>query len=221
MHSTFAIDGEGGPRPPIDTLHAAGEAEVLGADYWEDPIVGLIAGDVEGHSNSKGAPHKEPGVCDAAAVLHIANRVIYLDNAAVNSPSLGIQGNGIITLDNQLDLQLVAVPIGNLQAAIKQSVPSIVGEVAGDIVGVVQGAIRSAAGSLLYQYRITGSTSNPQKQLVPAPVLSDTSAFLFGQMAQQKNGDLLTTIQSAPGSKPPAPKTKPATATPVGKSKGK
>ncbi len=208
LHGTFAIDGSGGKQPPPRTLRAAGEAEVLGADYWEDPVVSLIAGDIEGRSHSGRPTKKEPGVCDAAAVFHVANRVLTLDRAAVNSPSLGIQGTGTITFDKQLDLTVVATPIGSLKAAI-DSVP-IVGGVAGDIVGAVQGALRAAAGTLLYQYRITGPAGDPQKQLIPAPVLSDAGALLFGHMAEQKKGTLLANLQAGLITKAATPTTAPA-----------
>jgi len=207
LHATFSLDGSGGKKKPTQTLRAVGEAEILGADYWEDPIVSLIAGDLEGRSAAGKTIKKEPGVCDAAAVFHIANRVITLEQAAVNSPSLGIQGTGTITFDKQLDLQVVATPIGNLKAAIDK-VP-IVGQVAGAVVGVVQGALRSAAGSLLYQYRITGPASNPQKQLIAAPVLSDAGALLFGRMAEQKKGQLLANLKAGTIARQATPTTVP------------
>jgi hypothetical protein len=196
VHGTFSVEGSGGKRPPAQTLRAAGEAEVLGADYWEDPVVRLVAGDMEARSTAGAAIKKQPGVCDAAAVFHIADGVVTVDQAAVNSPSLGIQGTGTINFRNELDVQVVAAPIGDLQSAIKRSAPSALGKVAADIVGVVQGALRSATGSLLYEYHITGPVNHLKKQIVPVPVLSDAGALLFGRMAEQKHGELLKNVQA-------------------------
>jgi hypothetical protein len=165
---------------------------------------------VQARSPGGRAIKKEPGVCDAAAVFHIANRVITLDQAAVNSPALGIQGTGTITFDKQLDLQVVATAIGDLKAAIKRSAPNVVGDVAGDIVGAVQGALRSATGTLLYQYRITGPAMHPQKQFIAAPVLSDAGALLFGRMAEQKKGQLLANVRAGTIAKHAIPATAPA-----------
>jgi hypothetical protein len=208
LHTNFSLDGSGGKTPPSETLRADGEAEILGADYWEDPIVRLVAGDVQTRSPAGKAIKKEQGVCDAAAVFHIANRVITLERAAVNSPSLGIQATGTITFDKLLDLKVIATPIGNLKAAIDKA--PIIGPVAGDIVGLVQGALRTATGTLLYQYRITGPATHPQKQFIAAPVLSDAGALLFGRMAQQKKGELLKNVRAGTISRQTTPATAPA-----------
>ena len=46
----FTVDGPGPNRPsPADTLCASGEAEVLDANFWKDPVIGLV-----------GAQHPKP-----------------------------------------------------------------------------------------------------------------------------------------------------------------
>ena len=170
--------------------------EVIGANFWEDPVVGVIAENL--HGGKPGTPAAaERGVGDAAAVFHVADRVVTLDRAAVNSPTVGIQGSGTIGFDLQLNLQIVATPIGNLKAAIKQSAPPGVGEVVGDLAGLVQGIYRTAAGTLLYQYRVTGPAAHPKHEVVPAPVLGEAGRLLFGRMADPKDGDLLESVRSA------------------------
>ena len=162
-----------------DKLIADGELEVLHGDFWSVPTVGDVAARVK--------KPEELGTGDAAGVVHIAHRVVRLENAAINSPLLGLQGSGTIGFDKSLDLTVVAAPLGDWRDRLQQAGAPVVG----DIVGAIQKVLNGAQGALLFQYRIQGKLTAPQTALIPAPVLTQPIAMLFGQMLHQPPPDQL------------------------------
>lgn len=192
--ASLGISGVGGPtqREALDSFVADGEVEIVRGDFWSVPPVQGVARQVK---------HTEQlGTGDAAAVIHVARRVIELQNAAVNSPVLGLQGIGKIGFDKSLDLIVVAAPLGDWRDKMKQAGIPLVG----DVLGPVQQMLNTAQGALLYQFKVTGTTTQPVETLVPAPIITQPIALLFGQMLRQDaNGDLLADVKG--------PQTQPAT----------
>ena len=176
----FQGQGSGGKLKPADAFRADGELQILGCHFWDDPVLGRVASDVKTrHAKGDG---------DAAAVFSIADSKVTIHNAAINSPSVGIEGSGTIGFDKQLDLKIVAVPIGDLRDKLAQSGVPILGDVAGAVVGAVQQLFKDTTGALVYQYRVTGPATNPTHEIVPAPVLTDPVALIFGRMLKTGPG---------------------------------
>jgi hypothetical protein len=48
--------------------------------------------------------------------------------------------------------------------------------------------MNAATSTLLYEFRIGGTFDAPDVKAVPAPVLSDAGALLFGRMATREQG---------------------------------
>lgn len=188
--------GPGGAHKPADTFTADGELQILRGDFWSVPPVGAVAEQVRNN--------QDLGIGDAAAVFHIANRSIDLRRAAVNAPLVGLQGQGTIGFDRSLSLTVVAAPLGDWQDKMRQAHIPIVG----DVLAAVQQLLNGVKGVLFYQFRVTGTIDHPTKTLVPAPIISDPIALLFGQMMQpDQNGQLLNNVRSSvPRAQSPATK---------------
>lgn len=170
---TVSGTGRGGPKTPAQTFVADGEWEILHGDFWSVPAVRDVA--------SRVRKPEDLGTGDAAGVVHIERETISLESAAINSPLLGLQGRGTIGFDKSLDLTVVAAPLGDWRDRMRQAGIPVVG----DVLGAVQQLLNTAQGALLYQFRVTGSLSKPANALIPAPVITQPVAFLFGQMLRQ------------------------------------
>jgi len=135
---------------------------------------------------------KELGTGDAAGVLHVQNDKVTLENGAINSPLLGLQGHGTVGFDKSLDFTIAVAPLGDWRDRMVQSGMPLVG----DVVGGVQQVLNAAQGALVSQFKITGTFGNPQEEVIPVPVVTQPVAFLFGQMARQdKSPDLLGEVK--------------------------
>jgi hypothetical protein len=194
--SSLQISGVGGPigRDALQTFKADGEVQIVRGDFGSLPAVHDVAQNVKRTD--------QLGTGDAAAVIHVGNGSINLQNAAINSPLLGLQGTGTIGFDKSLDLTVVAAPLGDWRDKMRQAgIPAV-----GDVLGAVQKLFNAAQGLLLYQFKVTGTTSKPVANLVPAPVITQPLALLFGQMLRQdQNGNLLNDVKGAPARAAPQP----------------
>jgi hypothetical protein len=72
--------------------------------------------------------------------------------------------------------------------------------VGADLVGGIQKLLNTASGKLLYQFRVTGDVGKPEVKAVPAPLLTEGAAKLFGEMIKG-GGDLLEGVKGEKGQK--------------------
>jgi hypothetical protein len=176
----FATDREEDVTP-ADALRGRGEFEVIRGHFWTLPVLGRVASETKrGDALTLG---------EAAGVFRVADRRVTFENAAVNSPALGLVGSGSIGFDKSLDLQIVAAPLGDWRDNVKRSKIPIVSDVAGEVVGGIQKLLSAATRTLLYEFRVTGTAGDPDVKTVPAPVLSDPAALLFGRMLDDRQKD--------------------------------
>jgi hypothetical protein len=183
-----------GSRPPdggspLEALRAAGEFEILRGHFWTIPVLGEIV--------RRAGGDREMTVGEAAGIFEIADRKIILRSAAVASPAVGVQGSGTITLDKQLDLNVVAAPLGDWKDKLRQTNVPVLSDVVGEAAGALQTIVNAATSELLYEFRITGKTSSPQVATVPVPALSDTAAALFsGMLREEKDRRLIESVRA-------------------------
>ncbi|MDB5304257.1 MAG: AsmA family, partial [Phycisphaerales bacterium] len=163
----------GGP----DAAHTArqlfaadGEVEIINGDFSLVPVVKAAADRVTGPNQSL--------VGQAAGVVSVRNEVVVLNNCAVGNPLFGLQGSGTIGFDKSLDLHAVAAPLGDWGDALRQSKIPVIDNIAGAIQQLFNGAQRT----LLWDLRISGTTSQPKVATIPAPAITEPIAALFGQM---------------------------------------
>src|SRR5262249_30211721 len=128
-------------------------------------------------------------VGDAATVFDVADEQILLRDAAVSAPILGLQGGGDVGLNGSLDLHVVAAPLADWRDRLRDTKIPIVSNVAGEIAGAVQKLLNTATGTLLYEFRVSGNLHEKAIiDTVPAPVLTDTAATVFGRMLNPQHG---------------------------------
>jgi hypothetical protein len=160
-----------------DTVQAAGRFEILNGDFYDLSTVQEI---------SSGAKIKYDAttVGQATGTFEIKNRVVALPQAAISAPVLGLTGSGRATFDGELDLEVVAAPLADWKDHVKRTNIPVVSDVAGEVLGGLQKMLNTATKTLLYQFRVTGSVGRPQVTAVPAPVLTEGVAKLFGAMVK-------------------------------------
>jgi hypothetical protein len=172
-----------------EQLILRGTAEIDGAQIWDLPILDGVVKEI-------GVTRDGLKLSDAAARFDFRKRVITLHRTAINSDLLGVQGRGTIELDGELNLDIIAAPLGDWKKQIERTRIPIVSDIVGGAAAAVQKLVNTATSKLLYQFQVTGKTSNPQIKPIPAPILTDVAAGTFGQMLQQmKEGDLLAALK--------------------------
>ncbi len=147
-------------------LRAIGKFEVLEGDFWAAPVVE----DVVGLTNTK---PEVLTVGQARGDFEIRDNVVFLKDTTVNSPVLGIQGDGRIGLDGKLDLHAVAAPLADWKDQMKRTKIPILSDIAGELLGGLQKVLNSATRTLLYEVKITGTVKDRKVETVPAPVLTE------------------------------------------------
>lgn len=184
-NETIRLSGRGYARASVvgqgahlAGLTAQGQMQIIDGDLWMLPALGQIARRVKIAREGLTAGQ-------AAAVFDVQQERVHLRRAAVNSPLLGLQGSGTIGFDGQLDLNVIAAPLGDWRQHMQKTGIPLVSGAAAEIAGRVQKLINTASGKLLYEFRLKGSASSPQIETVPAPILSDAGAILFSRMLRQ------------------------------------
>jgi hypothetical protein len=177
--------GADGEHTAVENFRANGRFEVLEGDFWSLPAIDEIA---QGAKVKGGALT----VGQAAGVFLIHDREVELSNAALSAPVLGVQGAGKVTFDGKLDLRVVAAPLADWKEQMKRLRIPIVGDIAGEMLGGVQRMVNTATKTLLYEFHVTGTTKEPKIDTVPAPVLTEGVAKVFGAMIKgEKLGDVV------------------------------
>ncbi len=177
-------------RTWADNFRAKGEFEILEGDFWEVPVIKDIIGGIKVAREALTAGQ-------AAGTFEIYDQKVELPTAAVSAPVLGLQGNGSVRFDGQLDLRVVGAPLADWKDKLKRTGIPLVSDAAGAIAGGVQKLLNSATSTLIYEFRVGGTVAKPQISTVPAPFLSDSAAKLFGKMlAPAKEEHLIDAVRS-------------------------
>jgi hypothetical protein len=170
-------------RPASDFAKATGRFEIINGEFWDAPVVEDVVNRARSHFNPNATG-------DAAGVFEIHDRWVRLPRIAISSPMLGIQGYGWIGFDKQLRLNVVAAPLADWKEQMHRLNIPLVSDVAGEVLGGVQTLLNAASKTLLYEFRVVGTTKHPTVFTVPTPVLTDSVAALFNAMVKgQRLGD--------------------------------
>jgi hypothetical protein len=187
--ATIKGSGRIDDKSALDLMTVDGEAESHEADLWRGNVVGGVVDRVKVSKESL-------STSEAAVIFSIKDRVVHLKSAAINSGVLGLQGTGTVSFDRQLDLDIVAAPLGDWKMNLKKLKIPIVSDVTAEIAGAVQKLLNAATSQLIYQFHVTGDTHQPKITPVPVPVLTETAAAIFGKMTkEQKEGDLIASMR--------------------------
>lgn len=193
---------------PDVALTGGGEFEVVQGDFWTLPVLGDIAA-AAGKDRQKGGASSRSSdslgtASEAAGTFHFERGNIVFDNAAVSSPALGLIGSGTVGFaeDKSLNLRIVAAPLGDWRERIRATKIPIFSNVVGEVVGGVQRLLNTATSTLLYEFRVSGTMKEPKVDTVPAPVLTEPAALLFGRMLDdQHKRPLIDAVRTPPAKK--------------------
>lgn len=189
LNVSFQGTGAHNNLSTLDNFQATGHFEALEGDFWSVPVIDDISGSTKIKNSALTAGQ-------AAAIFEIKNQVVDLKQAAISAPVLGVQGSGKIGFDGQLNVVAVAAPLADWKDQLKRTKIPIISDVAGEVAGGLQKIINTASQTLLYEFKITGNASKPKIETVPAPVITDGVAKLFGSMIKGENlGDALNKPQ--------------------------
>ncbi|MBC8107817.1 MAG: hypothetical protein H7Z14_14610 [Anaerolineae bacterium] len=175
-----------GEGDPLQSLVARGRVSVKEGNFWSLPVLDGIVNEIRFARNAITAG-------EAAMAFEIKDGKLELSKVAINSPALGVQGSGTIELtgEKKMDLTLVVAPLGDWRRKIRRTNIPLVSDLAGDIAGGLQKMINSATSQLLYEFRVTGHAGEPKLSAVPAPILTNSAASLFGMMMRGTGADRL------------------------------
>jgi hypothetical protein len=152
LHGTIPSDG----TPAYNTLAGYGEFEIRHGDFWQTPILGSIAGAFAKDSLTFG---------EAAGQFQIGGGKTHFKRIIISSPLLGVEGSGDVAFNGALDLEGIADPFGSWGDRVAFAPLSA-------IFGAVQRTINIATSQVLYQIRVTGTTSDPKTTKVLAPLVT-------------------------------------------------
>jgi hypothetical protein len=200
LSATFAGSGKEQGKSAADLLTAQGQFEVSQGDLWSIPVLQSIA-------QRFSIVRKALTVSRAAAYFQVQDRTVQLQDAALSSTAIGLQGSGTVDFDGNLDLDIVAAPMADWQARITRTGVPIISGVVGGVVGGVQKILTATTGQLIYRFHVTGTMSQPQLHTVPAPILTVNAAKLFDSMVNPSSRSLLDSLEG-PST---LPSTEPAT----------
>jgi hypothetical protein len=172
-----AIRGECDPTmgDALSALSGSGSANISNGSFWEMPLFRDVPGmaHVARESMTVGKLDANFTLGDSQAKFSKLN---------VSSGAVGMEATGAIGFNGDLDLNAVIAPLADWKAKVQSTGVPIIGDIAGGL----QKLMNTATGTLLYAYRITGTVSKPQQQVVPAPFITDTMAKGFAEMMQGK-----------------------------------
>jgi hypothetical protein len=185
------LSGETEKQTALDSLRGRARVEVFDGDFFEIPVLSSISKTVTG------GRHEDLGTVEEAALLFtIQHRTIRLHEAALSAPLVGVQGGGEIGFDGKLDLNLVAAPLADWRDKLKQTNVPVVSDVTGEVAGAIQRLLNTATRGLLYEFKVVGDVKNPETKLIPAPVLNNARAAVFGAMlGKSKDKHLIDSLK--------------------------
>jgi hypothetical protein len=195
LNATFAgsMLTEAQAKPDV-ALTGGGEFQVIQGDFWTLPVLGDIAtaagkdGGRRGNGTTGGPANSLGTAGEAAGTFRFERGNVVFENAAVSSPALGLIGSGTVGFadDKTLDLRIVAAPLGDWRERIRDTKIPILSNVVGEVAGGLQRLVNTATSTLLYEFRVSGTLKQPKVETVPAPVLTEPAAMLFGKMLDER-----------------------------------
>lgn len=189
MSGRAELAGRVAPGDFLASLRGSGELRASGGRFYEIPLVAELLDAIQ-------VGKQAATVSSASAELRLEDRVVHVDNAALGSPTIGMQGHGEVGFDGRVDADLIIVPLGDLEAKLAASDVPVIGDAIAAIAGALE-KILVGASELVYEFRVTGTLAEPEVTPVPVPVLTRSAATIFGRMVRRGwDGDVLSDDES-------------------------
>ncbi|MBY0277449.1 AsmA-like C-terminal region-containing protein [Candidatus Binatia bacterium] len=159
----------------LASLAGSGRMRVREGRFYTIPLVAQLL-------QQAGLSDQGVTLTEASAVFRVADGDVLLDEAALGSTALGVQGHGEVGFDGRVQLDMVVMPFGSWRSAVERGNVPIVGGALASLAGKAQQLVGKASGAL-YAFRITGTVQDPRLTPVPVPALTKSATDLFGRMA--------------------------------------
>jgi hypothetical protein len=91
----------------------------------------------------------------------------------------------MIGFDGQLDMEITAAPLGDWERQIKKTGLPLVSDLAGNFAGGVQRIVSAATNQLLFQFKVSGTCSDPKVDPVPSPIITEHAAQILAKMIRR------------------------------------
>ena len=166
---------------PAATLRASGDIDVRHGHFFVVPVLKNVL------QKTKYADDATVG--EIAAVFDISNRNINFRHVAASSPLVGVQGNGRITFDDDIDMTLSATALADWRKTVEDTDIPVFSNIFGFLAGVSQKATNVVIRDAVDQFRVTGKASDPKVEQVPVPILTNGVRSLFQVMSVAKAED--------------------------------
>lgn len=159
----------------LASLEGSGRMRAREGRFYTIPLVAQLL-------QQAGLSDQGVTLTEASAAFRIAGGNVTLDEAAIGSTALGVQGHGEVGFDGHVLLDMVVMPFGSWRGAVARGNVPLVGDVLASLAGKAQQLVGKASGAL-YAFRITGTVQDPRLTPVPVPALTSSASALFGRMA--------------------------------------
>lgn len=171
------LEGTLAPDALLSSLRGRGEVRARGERFYVIPLIGELLEAMRLGSEAV-------TVSSASAELHVADRTVFLDNVALGSPAIGMQGHGKVGFDGRVDVDVILVPLGDVREKVAGSGLPVIGDAVAAVAGTLQ-RLFAGVSELVYEFHVTGTLGDPQVTPVPVPALTRNASTVFERMVRR------------------------------------
>lgn len=165
----------------LASLEGSGRMRARDGRFYTIPLVSRLL-------DQAGLSDAGTTLTEASAEFRIADGTVHLDEAALGSTAVGVQGHGDVGFDGTVQLDMVVLPFGSWRSAVERGNVPVLGGVLAKLAGKAQQIVGKASGAL-YAFRITGTVQDPRLTPVPVPALTKSATDALERLASDAAKD--------------------------------
>lgn len=165
----------------LASLEGSGRMRARDGRFYTIPLVSRLL-------EQAGLSDAGTTLTEASAEFRVADGTVHLDEAALGSTAVGVQGHGDVGFDGRVQLDMVVLPFGSWRSAVERGNVPVLGGVLAKLAGKAQQIVGKASGAL-YAFRITGTVQDPRLTPVPVPALTKSATDALERLASDAAKD--------------------------------
>lgn len=165
----------------LASLEGSGRMRARDGRFYTIPLVSRLL-------EQAGLSDAGTTLTEASAEFRVADGTVHLDEAALGSTAVGVQGHGDVGFDGRVQLDMVVLPFGSWRSAVERGNVPVLGGVLAKLAGKAQQFVGKASGAL-YAFRITGTVQDPRLTPVPVPALTKSATDALERLASDAAKD--------------------------------
>lgn len=165
----------------LASLEGSGRMRARDGRFYTIPLVSRLL-------DQAGLSDAGTTLTEASAEFRVADGTVHLDEAALGSTAVGVQGHGDVGFDGTVQLDMVVLPFGSWRSAVERGNVPVLGGVLAKLAGKAQQIVGKASGAL-YAFRITGTVQDPRLTPVPVPALTKSATDALERLASDAAKD--------------------------------